>query len=148
MRSRSANLILVSIVLAACGNPDRELVDLDLEAPPHPVADEYWFYERRALEVPAPQMVADALDGDALAALTLADKFADANRTTEARYWYQVAAENGSAAAMNNLAIVMQRTNCRRAIYWFRKAVETDEFAGDQESAIRETLVELEASCE
>ena len=64
-----------------------------------------------------------ALDGDLLVADAIARKFADDGDWNRAEYWFAIGAENGNPESMNGLAIVLRKTNCRRAIYWKRRYV-------------------------
>lgn len=59
-----------------------------------------------------------AFEGDPNAAMSIAEGFADAEKFEPAKYWYQIAAENGNPQAKQALAILLRKSNCRRAIFW------------------------------
>jgi TPR repeat protein len=79
-----------------------------------------------------PLLVSDALNGDKKAAARLAwyyDQILWDGRGS--KYWFQIAAENGDASAMYNLAIIYDGSDSqndnKRAIFWARKASVSDD---------------------
>ncbi|WP_369975820.1 hypothetical protein [Xanthomonas bundabergensis] len=67
--------------------------------------------------------VQKALAGDGSIARMIGQEFSELNRADESRYWYQIAAENGDAIAMQNLSIALRASDCVRANFWLRKAL-------------------------
>ena len=68
-----------------------------------------------------------ALSGDAETALKIAVKFADLGKGQEARYWYHIAADNGSPIGMQHLSVFLRKTDCRRANFWLKKYLSFDD---------------------
>jgi TPR repeat protein len=79
-----------------------------------------------------PCLIEKAMAGDGAAALSLAN-FALKESTNFKRnhermvYWYRIAAENGNATGQWNYAMFLasdsnSRTDCVRALYWFKRA--------------------------
>ncbi|MBB5884358.1 MULTISPECIES: hypothetical protein [unclassified Xanthomonas] len=65
-----------------------------------------------------------ALAGDGMIARMIGQEFSELNRADESRYWYQIGAENGDAIAMQNLSIALRVSDCVRANFWLKKALE------------------------
>ncbi|MDN5850371.1 MAG: hypothetical protein L0H63_12175 [Nitrococcus sp.] len=64
-----------------------------------------------------------AFSGDPGVAMSIAEEFADAESREPAIYWYQIASENGNPQAMQALAILLRKSNCKRAIFWLESYI-------------------------
>jgi len=87
--------------------------------------------------------------GEADAALKLAN--ASIKRSHGAMvYWYRIAAENGSAVGQYNYGVFLVadskvKTDCTRALFWFRKAAKQgDKYSLDYIKPLEKNLVSQE----
>lgn len=122
-------------------------VDVDVDEEKVDVVDHYLEIDRRAL-IGVDKASADkALAGDGPTAVAIGNAFADANHITEARFWYRIAAENGNAIGMNNFSIAVSELDCRRSIYWLKKAISQNTLGSKTQATMRKELEEVTASC-
>ncbi|MBL0028904.1 MAG: hypothetical protein IPO95_07510 [Rhodanobacteraceae bacterium] len=102
---------------------------------------------KRAIELVEREAALAALRGDGRLAVRIGFEFAHANHFEEAGYWYLIAAENGSGVGMQHVALSVAEYDCRRAIYWLRKAIDSGDLRGQAQEANKKTLSSWEASC-
>jgi TPR repeat protein len=88
-----------------------------------------------------------ALSGDGKVALALGEEFAEMNRKSEARYWYQISSENGNGIAMNNLANLLRESDCERANFWLAKALKSEELPDEIDRSINEEMPKYLEDC-
>lgn len=120
---------------------------VDVDEQNSDLVDHYSDMDRRAFRGVRQADAKRALGGDPEMALTIAFAFAEANHVTEARYWFQIASENGSPVAMTHLSVILQESDCRRANYWLERALDTGEFGGPTESSMKSSLATYKAAC-
>lgn len=110
------------------------------------VVDHYLPIDRRAFRYVSPADKSKALSGDGPAAVAIGNAFAAANYTVEARFWYQVAAENGDPIGMTHYSVLLSELSCERANFWQRKALERANF-GPTHKEMERLLRKSEAEC-
>jgi TPR repeat protein len=91
-----------------------------------------------------------ALRGDASAALEIAIKFADLGKDQEARYWYQIAAENGSPIGMQHFSVFLRKADCLRANFWLKKYLSFDDsmVSSEDRKLSSDQLITHEKECD
>ena len=112
------------------------------------VVDHYLEIDRRALLGVDKTSANKALAGDGPTAVAIGNAFADANHITEAHFWYRIAAENDDAIGMNNYSIAVNDFDCRRSIYWLKKAIARNELGEKTQSMMRKELAAAKANCD
>ena len=151
MRKSSKWLYAVFVVgVSGCGKSPAEkipTVQVDVDEERVDVADHYLEIDRRALIGVDKSSADKALAGHGPTAVAIGNAFSDANHITEARFWYRIAAENGSAIGMNNYSIAVSEFDCRRSIYWLQKAISQGALDSKTQAAMRKELEEATASC-
>jgi TPR repeat protein len=90
-----------------------------------------------------------ALSGDPSTALKIAISFAQGNKPQEARYWYQIAAENGDPIGMQHLSVFLRKSDCRRANFWLKKYLSfgDDVVTKEDRDLFNASLLTYEAEC-
>lgn len=142
-------LAAISFGVAGCAQQNERIptVQIDVDEEQVDVVDHYLEIDRRALVGVDKTLAAKALDGDGPTAVAIGNAFADANHITEARFWYRIAAENGSAIGMNNFSIALTEFNCRRSIYWLKKAIAENRLGEEARVEMQRELAEATAAC-
>ena len=143
--------VLAPVFVCSCAKHTDPLptanVSIDADEQNPNLVDRYHEIDKRALLEVKREDAGRALRGDREMALAIAFEFAEANQVTEARFWFQIASENGSAIAMTHLSVMLQDSDCRRANYWLKKALATGEFGEPTESSMKASLASYEAGC-
>lgn len=115
-----AMLSLISLAVGFWWGRERSV---PLVVPPPPTAIGEETGEKMQLQ---PVGFREALLGDVAAAETIANRYANQEQWDAAKYWFQIAAENGSLESMNRLSIVLAKTDALRSKFW------RDRFAAEQ----------------
>ncbi|MEL1264113.1 hypothetical protein [Pseudoxanthomonas putridarboris] len=158
MKDRCGHCLLVSVIALQCvlivscsqqvDSPKAGLVvKLDIDEQKVDLIDRYLDIDRLALVGVDDADISIALNGDGPTAVAIGDEFANANRLTEARFWYRIAAENGDAIGMTHMAIATRDLDCRRANYWLERALQVGGLGKASEKSNRESLANYKASC-
>jgi hypothetical protein len=142
-------LAAISFGMVGCAQQHERIptVQIDVDEERVDVVDHYLEIDRRALVGVDKALAAKALDGDGPTAVAIGNAFADANHITEARFWYRIAAENGSAIGMNNFSIAAAEFNCRRSIFWLKKAIAESTLGAEIRVEMQRELAEATATC-
>jgi len=112
------------------------------------LTDYYLSVDKRSLQGVSEADAQRALAGDGAMAYAIANEFGASNYLTEARFWFQIAAENGDARGMLYYAIYMDPISCHRANYWRRRALNGDlPVSNERRAQIERRLREGELEC-
>ncbi|WP_386341855.1 hypothetical protein O4D10_09520 [Xanthomonas citri pv. citri] len=143
-------IVAVAIGVTGCSGSLAEKVPtihIDVDDEKMDPVDHYLPIDRRAFHGVRKVDLDKALSGDGAMAVAIGNEFANANHLTEARFWYQIAAENGNAIGMNNFAILLEELDCHRANYWLAKAVAAGGVGKQSVISMKKGLEESQASC-
>ena len=124
---------------------ERRLVNLSPQE--SRLIDDYAKLDRRAAQGVDKAAAAAALSGDGFRALLIGSEFAQKNMLSEARFWFQVSAENGNGVGMQRFSTMIRTSDCRRANYWLERALTTDDIRGETRIANERDLELFKSSC-
>jgi TPR repeat protein len=140
-------VLVATALVSSCAQEAAPETYVDVDEQNSDLVDHYSDVDRRALRGVRQADARRALGGNAEMALAIAFAFAEANHVTEARYWFQIASENGSAVAMTHLSVILQESDCRRANYWLERALATGELGGPTENSMKTSLAKYKVAC-
>ena len=111
------------------------------------LVDDFAPIELRARAGVDPLALSKALEGNRVIPRAIGESFARRQRMSEARYWFQIGAENGDGISMQQLSITLRKENCWRANYWLVKALETSHLPSLSQSSMEQDLVTYKEQC-
>lgn len=155
MRDSIAIAMLASGFLYGCHSGDDGVVDpvlsskyVSVEDDRINLTDNYLEIDRKALVGVDKKAANQALSGNGKVARAIGSEFAAVNRVDEARFWFQVAAENGDGVAMRNLSLALEDFSCTRSIYWLKKSLDTNHIGKMARASMEKELVINTKKCD
>ena len=149
IRKQGIFAIFLGLAASGClGESESPLVELTVPpAEGSEATDRYIEIDRLALVGVKHDQAVRALAGDAALAQEIGSRFAELRRTSEARLWFQVSAENGDAAGMSQMSVLMRDSNCHRANFWLERSLDFGKFSAQTKESMRQALSSYRKTC-